>query len=130
RLGLSEVQAQAVLERARTKLFAARAQRVRPGRDDKILTSWNALMIHGMLHAARVLDRAEWLASARRALDFVRTGVWGGAGLLATCTDGRAHLNAYLDDHAFLLMALLESMQADFRRADLDFAVVLADVLL
>ena len=52
------------------------------------------------------------------------------ARLLATFKDGRAHLNAYLDDHAFLLAALLESMQADFRRADLDFAVALADVLL
>ena len=130
RFGCSEAEAQAVLERAREKLFAARTQRVRPGRDDKVLTSWNALMIHGMLHAGRVLDRAEWIASARRALAFVRTVLWRDGRLLATCKDGRAHLNAYLDDHAFLLMALLESMQADFRGDDLDFAVALADVLL
>ena len=129
-LGLSEAQARAALASADEKLLAARGRRVRPGRDDKILTSWNALMIHGMLHAGRVLDRAEWITSARRALDFVRTVLWRDARLLATCKDGRAHLNAYLDDHAFLLMALLESMQADFRRADLDFAVALADVLL
>ena len=68
--------------------------------------------------------------SARRALDFLRAVLWRDARLLATFKDGRAHLNAYLDDHAFLLAALLESMQADFRRADLDFAVALADVLL
>jgi hypothetical protein len=103
---------------------------VRPGRDDKILTSWNALMIHGMLHAGRVLGRVEWIASARRALDFLGAALWRNARLLATFKDGRAHLNAYLDDHAFLLAALLESLQADFRRADLDLAVALADVLL
>jgi uncharacterized protein YyaL (SSP411 family) len=56
--------------------------------------------------------------------------MWRDGRLLATFKDGRAHLNAYLDDHAFLLAALLESMQVDFRRADLDFAVALADVLL
>jgi uncharacterized protein YyaL (SSP411 family) len=130
RLGVSEASAQAALERARHKLFAAREQRVRPARDDKILTSWNALMIHGMLHAGRVLARVEWIASARRALDFLRARLWREGRLLATVKDGRAHLNAYLDDHAFLLAALLESIQADFRRADLDFAVALADVLL
>ena len=56
--------------------------------------------------------------------------LWRDGRLLATYKDGRAHLNAYLDDHAFLLAALLESMQADFRRDDLDFAVALADALL
>ena len=130
RLGLAAGAAQAILERARQKLFAAREQRVRPGRDEKILTAWNALMIHGMLHAGRVLGRADWIASARRALDFLRANLWKDGRLLATFKDGRAHLNAYLDDHAFLLAALLESMQADFRRADLDFAVALADLLL
>jgi len=130
RLGLAGDVVQHILERARDKLFVARAQRVRPGRDEKILTSWNALMIHGMLHAGRVLGRAEWIDSARRALDFLRAHLWKAGRLLATFKDGRAHLNAYLDDHAFLLAALLESMQADFRRTDLDFAVALADLLL
>jgi uncharacterized protein YyaL (SSP411 family) len=129
-LGLASDAAQAILERARSKLFAAREKRVRPGCDDKVLTAWNALMIQGMLHAGRVLGRAEWIASARRALDFLRANLWKDARLLATFKDGRAHLNAYLDDHAFLLAALLESLQADFRRADLDFAVALADLLL
>ncbi|MDK9702939.1 MAG: thioredoxin domain-containing protein [Sulfuritalea sp.] len=154
-----------LLESARRKLFAAREQRIRPGRDDKVLTSWNALMIEGMAHAARVFGRGEWLASARSAMDFVRRTMWrddaappgrptagqanepeprggehasppreggsgGGGRLLATAKGGRAHLDAYLDDHAFLLAALLELMQAEFRRDDLDFAVELADALL
>jgi len=126
----------ALLVRARAKLFAAREQRIRPGRDEKILTSWNALMIAGMARAARVFGRPEWLASARAALDFIRGKLWlneagpGRARLLATCKDGRAHLNAYLDDYAFLLAALIELMQADFQSRDLEFAKDLADALL
>jgi len=119
-----------LLAAARQKLFAAREQRIRPGRDDKVLTSWNALMIEGMAHAARVFERDEWLASAQRAMDFLRRTMWNGGRLLATAKDGRAHLDAYLDDHAFLLAALLELMQAEFRDDDLAFAIELADTLL
>ena len=119
-----------LLASAREKLFAAREQRIRPGRDEKILASWNALMIEGMAHAARVFGRNDWLASARRALDFIRARLWRDGKLLATYKAGRAHLNAYLDDHAFLLKALLEAMQADFRNEDLAFAQALADALL
>ena len=115
---------------AREKLFRAREQRVRPGRDEKILASWNALGVAGMLRAARVCGRPEWQASAQRALDFVRTNLWHDGRLLATYKDGRAHLDAYLDDHAFLLAALLESMQTEFRGADFDWAVALAETLL
>jgi len=127
---LTETVAQALLDSARRKLFEARERRVRPGRDEKILTAWNALMIQGMARAARALDRSDWLDSARRALDFVRGTLWRDARLLATCKDGRAHLNAYLDDYAFLLAALLEMLQADFRPADLDFATALAQALI
>jgi uncharacterized protein YyaL (SSP411 family) len=119
-----------LIESARQKLFVAREKRIRPGRDDKVLTSWNALMIEGMAHAARVFERPEWLASAQRAVDYVRAGLWREGRLLATARAGRAHLDAYLDDYAFLLSALLELMQAEFRRPDLDFAIELADTLL
>jgi uncharacterized protein YyaL (SSP411 family) len=115
---------------ATQKLFAAREKRIRPGRDDKVLTSWNALMIEGLAHAARVFERGDWLDSAQRAMDFVRMTMWHNGRLLATAKDGRAHLDAYLDDHAFLLAALLELMQARFRREDLAFAIELADTLL
>ncbi len=119
-----------LLESARAKLFAARERRIRPGRDDKVLTSWNAQMIEGLAHAARIFDRPDWLAAAQRALAFIRTTLWRDGRLLATCKDGRAHLNAYLDDHAYLLAALLELLQAEFRPADLAFAREIADVLL
>ena len=120
----------ALLSNARTKLFNVREQRIRPGRDDKILTSWNALMIQGMARAARVFGRDEWLASARWAMNFTQATLWCNGRLFATYKDGKAHLNAYLDDHAFLLAALIELMQADFQLADLDFATQLAEVLL
>jgi hypothetical protein len=120
----------ALLEAARAKLFAAREARIRPGRDDKVLTSWNALMIEGLARAARIFDRPDWLAAARRSLDFIQATLWRDGRLLATCKDGRAHLNAYLDDYAYLLSALLELLQADYRADDLAFATQLADALL
>ncbi len=130
KLGLSADQASALLGSARQKLFAARGQRIRPGRDEKILGAWNGLMITGMARAARVFDRPDWLHSAQRAMDFVRGTLWHDGKLLATYKDGKAHLNAYLDDHAFLLNASLELLQAEFRSVDLAFAVQLADALL
>jgi len=129
-VGVETSACEAWLASARGKLFAARERRVHPGRDDKILTSWNALMIGGMAHAGRAFSEAPWIESARRAADFVRSVLWQDGRLLATYKDGRAHLNAYLDDHAFMIAALLELLQAEFRREDLDFAVALADALL
>ncbi|MGE5095542.1 MAG: thioredoxin domain-containing protein [Betaproteobacteria bacterium] len=127
---LSEGAMQRLLDSARAKLLEARERRVRPGRDDKVLASWNALMIGGMARAARVLGRGDWLASARRALDFMRRTLWKDGRLLATYKDGRAHLDAYLDDHAFLLAALIETMQADFRPEDLAWAEEVGDALM
>ena len=121
---------EALINVARAKLFAAREKRVRPGRDEKVLVSWNALAIRGMAHAGRVFGRPEWIASARRALEFIRSRMWRDGKLLATYKDGRAHLNAYLDDYAFLIAALLELMQAEFSARDLQFAQALAETLL
>jgi hypothetical protein len=118
------------LARARDMLFARREQRVRPGRDDKVLTSWNGLMIRGMAMAGRYLGEPAWIASAERALDFIRTTLWKNGRLLATYKDGRAHLNAYLDDHVCLIDAILELLQVRWREADLAFALELAEVVL
>jgi hypothetical protein len=118
------------IDAAREKLFAAREQRVRPGRDEKILTAWNGLMIKGMAHAGRFFDRADFIDSAQRALDYIRRELWRNGRLLATAKDGRAHLNAYLDDYVFLADGILELLQARWRDGDLDFAVALMDVVL
>jgi uncharacterized protein YyaL (SSP411 family) len=122
--------AEALLESARTKLLASRAQRVRPARDEKILTSWNALGIRGMAIAARALGRDELRDSAARALDFVRRSQWRDGRLLATSMDGRAHLNAYLDDYVFLADAVLELQQVRFVGTELAFAQQLLEAVL
>jgi len=121
---------QDLLASGRKKLFEAREKRVHPGRDEKVLVSWNALMIAGMARAAVVFGRGDWLASAKKALGFLRAAMWKNGRLLATYKDGKAHLNAYLDDYAFLLAALLELLQAEFDPAALAFAEDLAEVLL
>ena len=123
-------QAAALIDAARARLLALRAQRVRPARDEKVLTSWNALMIRGMAVAARTLQREDLAASATRALDFVRARLWRDGRLLATYMDGRAHLNAYLDDYVYLADAILELQQLRFRVDELAFARELADVVL
>jgi uncharacterized protein YyaL (SSP411 family) len=120
----------ALIATARAKLLAVRATRVRPARDDKILTSWNALMIRGMATAARALAREELAASATRALDFIRATLWRDGRLLATAMESRAHLNAYLDDYVYLADAILELQQVRFRADELSFATELLDVVL
>jgi uncharacterized protein YyaL (SSP411 family) len=119
-----------LLTKATAKLFVARAQRIRPGRDDKQLTSWNALMIQGLAHAGRVMQHPDWVAAACDAIDFLHGHVWQQGRLLASYKNGAARLNAYLDDYAFLLDALLETMQASYRPQDMDWACELADALL
>ena len=123
-------QSNARVNSAQQKLFAAREQRIRPGRDEKILGSWNGMMISGMARAARVFHRSDWLLSAQQAMNFIQRSLWQDGKLLATYKDGKAHLNAYLDDYAFLLNASLELMQAEYRHTDFEFAIQLADAIL
>ncbi|MGE0081956.1 MAG: thioredoxin domain-containing protein, partial [Thiohalomonadaceae bacterium] len=129
-LGLSAAEVAAGEARVRTALFQARAGRVRPGRDEKILAGWNGLMIGGMATAGRLLDRADFVASAERALDFLRRHLVTQGRLLAAWKDGIAVLPGYLDDHAFLLDGLLALLEARWRDGDLSFALQLADLLL
>jgi len=130
RLGKSPDECARLLESARGKLFAVRERRIHPGRDDKVLTSWNALMIAGMARAAVVFQRGDWLASAKRAFAFVRSTLWKDGRLLATYKDGRAHLNAYLDDYAYTIAAAIELLQAEYDADALAFAEELAEVLI
>ncbi len=87
-------------------------------------------MVKGMARAGQTFGQPQWVESARRSLRFIHATLWKDGRLLATYKDGRAHLNAYLDDHAFLLDALIELMQTDFRIEDAGFAQALADLLL
>ena len=118
------------LARIKQQLLQARNKRVWPGRDEKILTSWNALMIKGMAGAARVFNRKDYFDSANNALDFIYHILWNEDRLLATYKDNKAHLNAYLDDYAFLIDAILALLQYEWRNDRLKFAICLADSLL
>jgi uncharacterized protein YyaL (SSP411 family) len=119
-----------LLMSGRSKLLGARNQRVWPGLDDKLLTSWNALMIRGLAIAARVLDRPDLADAAVGAVDFLRRALKVDHRMLATYKSGRARLNGYLDDYAFLLDAVVELLQTRWNTAHLEFAIFLADGLL
>ncbi|HKX99611.1 MAG TPA: thioredoxin domain-containing protein [Steroidobacteraceae bacterium] len=129
-MDIPESKAGSLLDAARAKLLAARGRRVRPGLDDKVLTSWNALMIRGLAIAGRLLDEPRLTDAAVRAVDFLRREAWRDGVLLAAWKAGVARFPAYLDDHAFLLDALLEVLQSRFRAGDLRFACEIADRLL
>jgi uncharacterized protein YyaL (SSP411 family) len=116
------------LEEARLALYEARAKRVRPGLDDKRLASWNALMIAALADAGAVLGRDDYLDAARKCAEFVLDSMRDEQGrLLRTFKDGRAHLNGYLEDHAFLLEALLALYEATFEPRWFELALELAE---
>lgn len=117
----------ALLLSACKKLFQAREQRIHPARDENILTSWNALMIKGLALAGFALNNVDFIQSAQRAIDFVRTHRWKNKRLNS---GARGNNNAYLDDYAFLLDALITLLTIEWRSEDLHFAVEIADSLL
>ncbi|MDZ4684246.1 MAG: thioredoxin domain-containing protein [Planctomycetaceae bacterium] len=122
---------ESLLARCRTALFAARSQRVPPGRDDKVLVSWNGLMIAAMAQAANVLNEPKYAEAARSAADFILSTMRSNHGrLLHAYKDSRARFNAYLDDYAALIDGLVELYQAVFDPQYLDAAVQLGERML
>ena len=123
-----EATAGTMLEGAREKLFRARERRVRPGRDDKILTDWNGLMIAAMSKGAQVLDRPDWAEVAAEAARFVLTRLRDKRGrLLHRYREGEAAVPGMLDDYAFLIWGLLELYEATFDAGTLKTALEIAD---
>ncbi len=129
RVGVDASLVQAALDRARPILFAAREQRVHPGRDEKALTAWNGLMLRAFAEAAAVLDRADYRATAERAADFALTLLRRDGLLLRTYKDGRSKLNGYLEDYAFLADGLLALYEATFDPRWLSEAHTLAETM-
>ncbi|MGH8214865.1 MAG: thioredoxin domain-containing protein [Rhodanobacteraceae bacterium] len=129
-LGLAAGDVATKYETARSKLFDVRGRREHPARDDKILTAWNALAISGLARTARMLGDARYADMASRALSALRESVWIDGTLFANAAGPAQRIPGFLDDHAFLLDALLEVMQQAFDPRDLDWAVALADALL
>ncbi len=119
------------LEQVRLDLLSARSERVRPATDDKVLCSWNALMISALAEAGAVLGREDYLEAARRSADFIWSGMRDRQGnLLRSWRRGEARLNAYLEDHAFLLEALIELYEADFDPVIFKRAVAVAETMI
>jgi hypothetical protein len=119
------------LPEIRRRLYDARAQRVWPGLDDKRLTSWNALMISALAQAGGALEREDYLQAAVDCAEFVLGELRDGdERLLRTWKDGRAHINAYLDDHAFLLEALISLYEATFDPRWYSEAMAIADTMI
>jgi hypothetical protein len=116
--------------RARERLLEQRDTRSRPALDDKVLTSWNALVIRGLASAARVFSRPDYFALAQRCLHAIEEECWQDGRLLAQSSRCGKRLPAYLDDYAHLLQAILDCLQYQWHSTDLGFALKLADQLL
>ena len=128
--GISAVELQEVIDRGRTKLFAEREKRVKPGRDDKVLTAWNGLMLKGFAEAARVLRRSDYLQIALANADFLLSTLRRDGRLLRTYKDGQARLNGYLEDYAFLVDGLLALYEATFDQHWFEEARALTDTMI
>ncbi|WP_163998089.1 thioredoxin domain-containing protein [Pyxidicoccus caerfyrddinensis] len=112
--GLSLEHVDRELAAARQTLFNAREQRVKPGRDDKILSGWNGLMIRGLALAARVFERPDWARQAAAAADFVLAKLWNGTRLARSYQDGQARIDGFLEDYGDLSSGLTALYQATF----------------
>jgi uncharacterized protein len=118
-------------ERIRSKLLAAREQRVRPGLDDKRLTSWNALMAGALADAGGALAEPRYLDAASACTDFLLGRMHDADGRLLRAFNGeRARIRAYLEDHAFLLEALIALFEASCEERRLEQARAIADEMI
>jgi len=119
------------LAQSRTELFAVRAKRVHPHKDDKVIVGWNGLMIDAMARAGAALGEPKYVAGAAAAADFILRNVRREDGrLLHTWRAGQAKLDAYLDDYAALANSLVTLYEATFDERWIDEAVALVDVVL
>jgi uncharacterized protein YyaL (SSP411 family) len=112
--GMTLEEFQASLKRSREILFAVRERRVKPGRDEKILTAWNGLMLRSFAEAARYLKRPDYLQVAIHNATFLLSQLRPNGRLLRTYKDGQARLNGYLEDYTFLADGLLALYEASF----------------
>jgi uncharacterized protein len=128
--GLDAERLETILADARTRMLAERSRRVPPGLDDKILTSWNGLMIASLARGGRILDEGRYTTAAAQAADFVLSSMSEQGRLLRTYRQGIAHIGGYLDDHAFFIEGLLELYESTFEKRWLNEAARLADLMI
>jgi hypothetical protein len=128
RMEPSEIEA--LIADAKRALFAAREKRIKPFRDDKIITAWNGLMLSGLAEAIKMSDNAAWKDASRRTVEFIFSKLYRNGLLLHIYKDGEAKLLGYLDDYAFLGIGLLDLYETSFDRTDLARAIELAEIML
>ncbi|HOW72563.1 MAG TPA: thioredoxin domain-containing protein [Phycisphaerae bacterium] len=119
-----------ILADARARLLAARGRRVPPALDDKILTSWNGLMIASLARGGRILGERRYTAAAAQAADFILTSMGENGRLMRTCRKGTTHTGGYLDDYAFFIEGLLELYESTFEKRWLEETVRLVDLMI
>ena len=130
-LRLSADELRQTIDKAKPRLYAARARRVPPGLDDKVITAWNGMMIRAMAEASRVFGVERYREAAQRACDFLLTTLSKPDGrLLRTYRTGTAHLDAYLEDYAYFAEGLIETYEAGGDERYLLAAVRLAERIL
>ncbi|MEO0576429.1 MAG: thioredoxin domain-containing protein [Pseudomonadota bacterium] len=127
---LPESEVDAALRRIKASLLQLRESRAAPGRDEKILASWNALAIKGLAAAHQLTDDPRYAEAANKALGFIHDTLWDGTTLCAGWINGQPMRDGYLDDYAFLIDALLEVLQSSFDEQLLRWAVALCDSML
>ncbi len=125
-LGVAEDVLLARIEECKQRLRAVRERRVRPGRDDKVLTSWNALAISALARGYQTLGDPRYRDAANEAADFILTKLQRDGMLLRSYRDGDARLLGYLDDYAFLLVAIIDLYETTFDPRRIDQADELA----
>lgn len=118
------------LARGRAILFSAREKRIKPARDEKILTAWNGLMLASFTEAAAILDRPDYLATAKKNAQFILDNLRRNKLLQRTYKDGQAKLNAYLEDYAFFIDGLVTLFETTGEAEWLDEALTLATTMI
>ncbi len=128
-LGIKEDMVKSSIAQSSKKLLEVRSKRIRPGLDDKILTSWNALMVSAFVKGYRVTDNEQYLEAAQNCVAFIEKNLHPNGTLLRTYKNGKAKLQAYLEDYAYLINALVDLFEAKPEPRYLSLAVSLANYL-
>jgi uncharacterized protein YyaL (SSP411 family) len=129
-VGLAPGEVEERLNRSRRRLLEARSRRVAPGRDEKVLASWNGLMLRALAEAGAALERSDYLQTAARNADFLLTGLYRDGRLGRSYKDGQVKGKGFLEDYSFFIAGLLALYEATFERRWLDAARALADDML
>ena len=121
---------EALVARAKKTLFTAREKRIKPFRDEKIITAWNGLTLSGLAEAVKIAADSACAEAACRTVEFIFTRMFSDDFLLHVYKDGQAKLRAYLDDYAFLAVGLIDLYEVLFERSLLEQAITLSEIMI